>query len=253
VDIKDLMGTLLGKMAGIFIVITMMTAVIYSVGSMAPLMETGNQTTTETYEVDHPSGWLNDALGTDSLIETGDGYVAIDDGSTHGEAVTGHNTSELLEFVDTSGTGDETTPGYAYVSFNEFSENATAVSVTVENPSEGDSVTYDFNVTELRDHVSQNGDEKYYIPFWAEDVAFLESDSDGTYEMNVQLDRSTSNGTSEGSIELGDWGIGFEKTTVEEGVDYPGSEILESLGFMVLALGGLIGLTVVLFMTVIED
>jgi len=253
VDIQNMMGSLLGKMAGLFIVMTMMTALIYSVGSIAPFFETGNRTTIETYEVDHPMGWLDSAIGNENLLEFSNGYAGIFDGATHGEAVTEHSTSEVAEFVDITGTGNETTPGYAYVSFNEFSENVTAVSVVVENPDQGDSVAYDFNVSELRTHVSENGDERYYIPFWAEDVSFMADDTDGTFEMKISLDRSNSNGTSEDSLELGDWGVGFEKETVEEGSSYPGSRILESLGFMVLAFGSLIGLLVVLFTSVVGD
>lgn len=246
-DIGKKVESSMAKVFGVFVFIFMAIAIITAIGHIGPFLST-SPTSTETFETNHETGWLSDAIGTESLIELANGFVAIDDGSTHGEAVTEWNTSELLDFVDIEGSGNETTPGYAYVSFNEFSENATAVSVMVENPDQGDSVTYDFNVTELRNHVAENGNERYYIPFWAEDVAFMENDIDGTFEMNIQLDRSNSNGTSEGSIELGEWGVGFEKTT-ESGTSYPGQGLLTTIGGLVLVFGGLIGLVVVLAQT----
>lgn len=255
-DIKKTLGKSLGGVVGIFIVISIFMAIVGGLGSVAPLLDTGgNETVTEEYETDHSPGWLSEdnVLDVNDFEETDEGHVYVSNGSTLGSAKTESDTQELLDFIDTEGTENETTPGYAYVGLDMPEDNVslTGLAITVENPDQDDSTTFEFNESELRTHYDEEGDERYILPFWSEDLAFLGDDTDGTYELLIEMDTNSSE-SSEGSVELVEWGLGYEKETVEDVSDYPGSDILPNLGMLVLAFGGLIGLIVVLFSAVMQ-
>lgn len=250
-ELKKTLNKTVGKTVSIFIFAIFMLGIIYTVGTIAPLLDTGgNETVTTTQEVSYTDGWLDTALGTDGLVELSNGYVGIDDNRSHGEAVVDATTSTVLDDGLLEADDGEV---QMYVSMNALNESDTdSVALTFENPDTGDSFVHEFNVSELSAHVSQNGQARFYETVPASNFDVLQNDGDDSFEFKLSGDRINTVGTSEGDWENVGFGIEWTTSTTETSEGFVGDSLLTNMGGLVLALGGLIGLMVVLFMAITE-
>lgn len=239
--LKNVFNKTLGKTVSIFIFAVFMLGIIYSIGTIAPLLDTGS-TSLESFNLVHDSDNLTDSPDYEgwTQVSTEFGDVAVlEDGEDYGKWVEQWNSSEY----------DFDTEEVTFkVSFNQLvDENISDFNLAVESPETGEDYVHAFNLSNVK---GGDGEPPYLEETVSTDELPNVSDTE-QFETYLEAQRTDSNGTTEGELEVFEASIDWE-VEKESDSSFVGDSILKNLGMLVLSIGGLLGLIVALFTTLTE-